>query len=140
MRLKQLKQLRQLQSNKKGLLFTLDALFAIAVISIAAYSFIAFSQQQWGLEKIFGLQQLGRDYLKLQCEGLINENEFQGLTGLSISTTPNAFQNARLVAHASVFDYPPVCGGQSEVNATDPCLTTQEIENNSFYYEAWLTP
>jgi len=134
--------------NRKGFVFTIDALFAVALVtSLFALFFLAGIQPPSG-EKLFELEQLGFDSLALESEKavLVSNENFTALTGLSRSGDANAFSSAAIVAHARYYRYPALCGCASSscvVAPGDACLASSDLLLGVYganYSEVWVSP
>ncbi len=135
--------------RSKGFLFTIDAILALGLITIVAYSLIALNIQPLYDEKIFALEKLGRDYSNLTTEGItLNPNLLDGKT---ISLTKPSGEAP--VMHSVLFKYPKLC----QCDATNKCIITPIAHNDDcwssqditlfpadpdyeYKHEAWIVP
>jgi len=122
------------------MIFTTDALLALAVITIATTAFTVFAAQTPEYGKQVQLAQLGRDYLKL---GINDSDWFYKNTGLHMTTNQNAFANRPLTVNALLYEYPDICRctENSCQLERDACLRTQEIQNpDDIVRKVWVSP
>jgi len=128
----------------KGILFTYDALIALALLSAGMASVLVFSNYDSTAGRYAGLEAIGRDYLteKYQAKISVSEADALQLTGKNVSETQPS--DKPLVAYSSAFDYLDLCNCTTssctlvkELNAS--CLSSQDI-NSSIKKEAWVTP
>ncbi len=135
----------RVKSERKALVFTIDALLALAAITIAATTFTVFETQTqaFAFSRQSELAQLGRDYLKLQAENKINPSDFNNLTGLRVSETETGFASNALAVRATLYKYPKICGCAENpcVLVDDSCLKKQDVSKpNDLVKKAWVAP
>ncbi len=132
--------------KRKALIFTIDALLALAAIMIAATAFTVFETrtQAFAFSKQAELAQLGRDYLKLlEAGNKINPSKFNSLTGLRVSETETEFANNALAVRATLYEYPKICGCAENpcVLTSGSCLKKQDVSKpDDLIKKAWVTP
>ncbi|MFA6049397.1 MAG: hypothetical protein WC792_05640 [Candidatus Micrarchaeia archaeon] len=128
-------------AGRRGFLFTLDALLALALLYSASLALFAYSQQPAFVQRPAAMQALARDFLVANSSGVrLDYNTFYGLTVYNV--TMNASQiddNSKIVAHAGIFLYDNsccagvTCGLQAGTNAS--CMAVQE---NFSRADAWV--
>jgi hypothetical protein len=128
----------------KGFLLTIDALFALLAVAVAFSVVFIFSNSPVSFQKQSALRDLGRDFLIFNSSGLINENSFESLTGLNVSTDlgRKPLDSASVVA--SVFyKYPALCGctfSPCTVGFGNECFNRQDsLLVNNFTKRAWVS-
>ena len=127
-----------MQLKTKGFLLTVDALLALALLSLTPFASVLFSQESLDYQKTLSLQLLGFDYLELKDQGFpLERTEFKALTGYALHFVPP--EDAGIAVNAKRFAYPPLCGGEAVVEKEDECLESQEASNQSFE-EVWVSP
>ena len=135
---------RELKALKrKALIFTTDALLALAAITIATTAFAAFETRTQDFGKQVELAQLGRDYLKLETENKITPEKFRELTGLQVSNTETKFANQQLTVQAILYEYPKICECASTpcTLENDYCLKKRDVPKpENLIKKAWVTP
>ncbi len=104
--------------RSKAFLFTIDAILALGLITIVAYSLIALNIQPLYDEKIFALEKLGRDYSNLATDGLTIAPAL--LDGKTVYTAKPQASNAQVIVRSVLFKYPKLC----KCDATNKCITT----------------
>jgi len=137
------------KTSRKALIFTIDALFSLALFAVVAMSFSAFFQQTPHLQRLSLLQSLGRDYLVVNSQGVsLSENDFQTLTGLKITTSAaGPPDTSSFAVRATLFSYPLQCGcdhtAQCILTLADANLcfsgaSSQEPARRFFKNESWV--
>ncbi len=132
----------------RGYVFTIDALFSMALIASVAYSFTVFAAQPGHSTKITNLQALAWDYARLNSNGLIDAAQFNANTSLNVYGDISAIPSGnRLVVRAAHYRYNGTCGAidcaynctLSEAEAAE-CLATQSINisGEGIYNESWI--
>ncbi len=146
-------------NRRKAFIFTIDALFALALVTalVALTAFVAFTPPR--NQKLFELEQLGFDSLALEqsvaggaalVPGGVSDVDFARLTGLQRfhALSDVSSDSAAVVARACFYVYPPLCEcvdfASCVVSASEECLVVQDLglphappEN---YSEVWVTP
>ena len=134
----------------RGYVFTIDALFSMALIASVAYSFTIFTTQPGHSAKITNLQALAWDYARLNSDGLMDAAAFDAVTGLSVysdlSLVPS-LDEKRLVVRAVHYRYNSTCASNDctfncTLSKTEAmaCLFTQSINISGagIYNESWI--
>ncbi|NYZ78232.1 hypothetical protein H0N96_02410 [Candidatus Micrarchaeota archaeon] len=132
----------RLNKKRKAMIFTTDALLALAVITIATTAFTVFAAQTPEYGKQVQLAQLGRDYLKLGIR-ITDPDWFYRNTGLHVTTDQKDFANNALTVNALLYEYPDICRctENSCQLERDACLKTQEIQNpDDIVRKVWVSP
>ncbi|NYZ75132.1 hypothetical protein H0O03_02615 [Candidatus Micrarchaeota archaeon] len=128
----------------KGILFTYDALIALALLSAGMALVLVFSNYDATAGRYTGLESIGRDYLTEKYENNIDidEADVLQLSGRTVSETPPVGEP--LVVYSSAFEYLDLCNCtttactlENGLNAS--CLQSQDI-NSSIKKEVWVTP
>lgn len=128
---------------RKGIVFSIDALFALIILSTLLVSFFVFSEHPVLDQKISSLATLGRDYLTLKYrQGIaIDEAGFAQKTGLSISEArASDFLERQFVARVTLLQYPTACGCTSFpciLDSSSVCLLAQEDLSDALHV-AWV--
>ncbi len=136
----------RLNKKRKAMIFTTDALLALAAITIATTAFTVFASQTPAFAKQVQLTQLGRDYLKL---GITEPDWFYQNTGLRVTTNQNDFANNALAVRATFYKYPALskachCTIDAEGACplpNDACLKKQDVSAPDEVIEkVWVSP
>jgi len=129
---------------RKGILFTYDALTALALLSAGMAFLLVSTNYDPAPARYASMEAVARDYLteKYQQEIDIKDTDVMQLTGRNVSETPPAGEP--LVFYASAFDYLPLCNCTASSctllqGLNETCLLSQDI-NSSIKKEAWVTP
>jgi hypothetical protein len=133
--------------KRKALIFTTDALLALAAITIAATAFTIFETQTPSFGKQTELAQLGRDYLQLGAKAdadWLYEN-----TGLRVTSNARDFANNALTVRATLCKYPELpkaCGCTPDAEGAcnlpnDACFKKQDASTPDGVIEKiWVSP
>lgn len=124
----------------KGIIFTVDGLLSLIVISSLFTMFNSFQPSY--VQSFDSMRILGLDYLKLkyQYQTTMNPTDFNQLTGFQVNET-GPYSN--LSIHSVFYLYPSLCNCSSNCylvyNTNTSCLSSQEANQTNSVYNAWVT-
>lgn len=136
--------------RSRAFIFTVDALFALALVSTLVMLFAFVYLPPARNEKFFELEQLGFDSLAVEhneTNPISMTGKFNALTGFNRFSSAEAAERsgASTIARARFYHYPPLCGctpPSCGIDFDDPCLSESDL-NAGFdanYSEVWVTP
>ena len=136
--------------RSRAFIFTIDALFALALVSTLVTLFAFAYLPPARNEKFFELEQLGFDSLALEYNETnsvqLSNAEFFALTRFQRFGNASDAENAgaNTIARARFYHYPSLCNCEAF-----PCITSRDDGNlsasdlgssNENYSEVWVTP
>ncbi|HIH20569.1 TPA: hypothetical protein HA244_04850 [Candidatus Micrarchaeota archaeon] len=117
------------KTRMRGVLLSIDALFALTIMIILALSINAFSQHQE--TRLIQLHQMGRDYLVVNYKNHVPflPDEFIQLTHYNATLNPNTILSSSITAYPELCN--PSTGGVPKCLSGQDYVTGDEVDFNA---------